>query len=346
MKKQETKLVIGERIKRARQAKGFSLRTLANLVGLSHQAIHKYENNQDIPSSDVLLKLSNALEVPWEYFFRPIQVGKLQPAYRSQKRFAIKNERMILFQIEEWLERYLELEELFPQEKFHHKLPEIPAQTPEEAEQAAEKLRQIWNLGFDPIENLVETLEDKGVKVGLVDGAKGFDAVAFCMEDGTPVIAVAKSVPGDRQRFSIAHELGYLVMGLWSDSSETEKLANRFAGAFLAPASSVRAELGDKRRFLSLEELSILKKKYRLSMQAWIYRARDLGIISETKAQQLYAIFRKKGYHLQEPVSIPSEIPSRFERLIHRALAEELISDTKAHELLALSGFSVGGIKE
>ncbi|MGD8751213.1 MAG: hypothetical protein PVG14_07310, partial [Anaerolineales bacterium] len=105
--------------------------------------------------------------------------------------------------------------------------------------------------------------------------------------------------------------------------------------AFLAPEPAVRYELGVKRSMLDMNELYILKHKYGLSMQAWIFRARDLEIISQNTARKLFQKFRMKGWHRIEPgEEYPSEAPVRMERLIYRSLVEDIISRSKAQELL------------
>jgi Zn-dependent peptidase ImmA (M78 family) len=139
-----------------------------------------------------------------------------------------------------------------------------------------------------------------------------------------------RDVPGDRERMNLAHELGHLVMG-----TDDDKLAFRFAGAFLVPAEVAFFELGKRRRTLSFRELYLLKQKYGLSMQGWVYRAKDLRIVSESAAANLFRQFRVQGYHRQEPgEQFPVERPKRLARLVLRALAEELISDARATELL------------
>ncbi|ACX51833.1 helix-turn-helix domain protein [Ammonifex degensii KC4] len=325
---------IGLRIKEARLSRGLSLRALAEKVGVSAQAISKYERGLDIPGSGVLLRLAEALGVKWEYFIRPRRVECLEPAYRKRSSLPAKELKAITTRAKEHLERYLEVEDLFPGEKAGEELPRLEAWTPEEAEDAAEELRRIWDLGLDPIENLVELLEDKGVKVIPVDTRDDrFDAMAFRTKDGTPVIAYNKNLPGDRQRFSIAHELGHLVLGLGSSPVE-EKIANRFAGAFLVPRSVARRELGGSRRKLGFRELCLLKKKYGLSMQSWIVRAHEIGLLSERATEQMFRWFGKEGFRKKEPEPLPSEEPSRMERLVARALAEEIITKARAEELL------------
>jgi Zn-dependent peptidase ImmA (M78 family) len=192
-------------------------------------------------------------------------------------------------------------------------------------------------VGLDPIEGLLEVCEDQGIKIGLVNGHKDFDALTLWANHDIPVIVLRRDIPGDRQRFCLAHELGHLVLQP-VEHVDPEKAAHRFAGAFLAPRPAVEFELGSKRHSISLYELHLLKHKYGLSMQAWIYRAKDLEILSKTAAAQMFKRFRQQGWHHEEPGdALPPEEPQRFKRLVMHALCEGIISQARAAELLGVS---------
>jgi Zn-dependent peptidase ImmA (M78 family)/DNA-binding XRE family transcriptional regulator len=340
-------MTIGKRIKQARLTASLSLRQLADEVGVSAMAISKYERDLAVPSSGVLLRLARALGVKTEYFFRSASVALTAPAYRKKAAMPKKHERAVTGQIQNWLERYLEVESFFSTDEraMRFSIPtqlDFPIRTPDDIEHAAEELRKAWKLGFDPIENLTEVLENKGIKVGMVDGNDRVDAATFWANDATPVIVIKRNLPGDRQRFNLAHELGHLVLKVKPPLKE-EAAAHRFAGAFLVPAAMARRELGEKRQTLGLYELHMLKHLYGLSMQAWIHRAKELDILSPSSADKMFRWFRAHDYHRQEPGDqIPPEVPTRFERLVMQLLEEEMISETRAAELLGkpLSQFS------
>jgi Zn-dependent peptidase ImmA (M78 family)/DNA-binding XRE family transcriptional regulator len=327
---------VGERIKIARRIAEMSQRDLAEAAGVSAMAISKYERALNIPGSDVLLRLAQALGVKTEFFLRPVTVSLTIPSFRRRTSLSRKKEYAILGQIQEWLERYLDAESLFgetPSIDLPDDLDRRVASV-DEVERVALELREAWDLGLAPIESLMEVLEDRGIKVGLVDGHEGFDALTFWMDGKVPVIAVKRGLPGDRQRFSLAHELGHLILEP-REGVNDEKAAQRFAGAFLVPEEVARFELGVRRHRLDPYELHLLKHKYGLSMQAWVYRAKELGILSESAAVQLFRQFRQQGWHRDEPGDqIPPEEPQRMKRLVLRALAEDLISESRAAELL------------
>jgi len=303
-------------------------------------AISKYERDQDIPSSGVLLRLAQALNVSIDFFFRPAAPQAQLQAYRKRASLGVKEQEAVQASIQEWLECYLEVESFFDDAP-NVNLPHYKVASTGDVETAAEQLRLIWRLGLDPIGNLTQTFEDQGIKVGLVDGFEHFDACTF-MAGQSPVIVTKANIPGDSQRFSLGYELGCLVLDV-AEVLDAEKFYLRFASAFLAPAPVVRFELGQRRTMLDINELYLVKEKYGLSMQNWIARARDLEIISSPAAERLTQQFRaNERYRLEPGIEYPAEKSTRMERLIYRALAEDVISRSKAQELLqrALQNYS------
>lgn len=334
--------MVGERIKQARKAAGLSLRTLADRAGISAMAISKYETGKSTPSSGVLLSLAKALGVRTEYFFRPVKVELQEVEYRKHSRLPAKALQQIEGDVIEQLERFLELEQLLPNGPVQaFKLPDdLPAtiSTLDDIENLAAKLREAWGLGVDPIPVLTDMLEERGIMVFQSQAIRDdFDGMAAKV-NGIPVVIVGSGWPGDRQRFTLAHELGHLVLsGRLVAELDEETASNRFAGAFLAPAPEVRKELGEQRTWLEPRELEALKKAYGLSMQGWMHRAKDLGILPDTHYIEMRKFFNARGWHKKEPgEQYPAERPQLFEQLVYRALGQDLISESKAAELLCL----------
>jgi transcriptional regulator with XRE-family HTH domain len=338
---------IGQRIQLGRRIAGMNQRTLAGKVGVSATAISKYERDQDTPRSPVLLRLAEALDVGIEFFLRPPIVKQIVPAFPSSSNSPMKGEATILGRIQEWLERYVEAEYLLAEEGYglenRFQWPEsfpYTVRSLPEVETAAHLLRDAWQLGQDPIDNLTEILEDRGIKVGLFDGYAQFDACTFwvCTAEEVPVIAASVSLPGDRQRLSLARELGRLVLRIPEDrdGSLAQVAALRFGGALLVPAEAARFELGEQRRMISTYELHLLKHKYGISMWAWLCRAWELGILPDDNAAPLLFSSLEMNREIgREPGdALPREEPTRLERIVMRALCEELISERRASELL------------
>ncbi len=336
--------MIGQRLHRARKAAGLSLRDLGAQVGLTHASIKKYEDEQATPTSTTLLKLARALNVRTEYFFRPETVALDRIEYRKRSTLPKKRLEAIEHEVIDQIERRIELENLFPSPPV---VPFAPVQDlPElvsdlaQIEDAAEAVRKAWDLGYDPIPDLIDVLETHGIRVFMIDANADpkFDGLAASVNQ-MPIIVVGSNWPGDRQRFTLAHELGHLMLSnRLADGINEEIACNRFAGAFLIPRQSVTQELGAHRNYIEPKELALLKEEFGLSMAGILYRARDLGIVSPAWRDDQAKLFRIKGWHLTEPGKpYPPEKAHVFEQLIFHALGEDYIGESKAAELMKMS---------
>ncbi|HMW22594.1 MAG TPA: XRE family transcriptional regulator [Burkholderiaceae bacterium] len=335
--------MIHERIRRARLLRGLSLEALARSLGdISKQGLSKFEKGGPPPNSTRLLQLAKALSVKPEYFFRPDGVKLSALEFRKLARMPQKRQDQIGEQMRDHLERYASLERCFE--------PDAAAQPPlqpprtftvssaEQAEGAAEQLREQWAIGGDAIAHLAELLEEHGIKVVLLDDHDGFDGACAATHDEQHVlIALNGSRPGERIRFTAAHELGHWVMDLPADMTEKDKetCCHRFAGAFLYPAERVRADFGShcRARVLAAELLNA-KLRYGVSMGVALRRLKDLGLITDGGYTGMNMQFSAHGWRKVEPKPLLAEQPRRFESLVYRALAEDLISLPRAAELM------------
>lgn len=342
--------MIGNRLKRARDAVGLSLRELEVAIQgqVSAQAIGKYERDEMMPSSTILLALAKALHVSPEYLLSEREIALTGVDFRKAPHAGVKEERAVEASVLDQVERYLELEELLPGVEQAWVAPDEAAfkvSSLDDAEQAANRLRQLWQLGVDPIPSMAELLEDKGVKVIAlqlpenVSGSKAF--VQRPDRDDVPVIVVNQGHNGERQRFTLAHELAHLVLrfdGL--SDAEQEKAADRFAGAFLMAGGMMLQLLGAHRVLISIGELAELKKIFKVSIASLVVRCAQLGILSKSAYGKLWAQIRAQGWNSQasaEPYTLDAEVPQRMGRLCLRAVAEGAVSEARAAELLNIS---------
>ena len=336
--------MIGERLLRARAAAGLSMEALGNLVGVSANMIKKYEHNQSMPASGNLIKLSKALGVRSAYFFRPVKVELSGVEYRKRSSTPAGILKRIEADVLDQAERWQELANIwpvFPVANFS-----IPSQLPgtvatmDEIDTFADQVRAVWELGSTPVHDLIDVLESQGILVIIteVDEMAKFDGLQATVSN-QPVIVVSANWPGDRQRFTLAHELGHLLLhGRLPPELDEEKCCNRFASSFLLPASAIRRQLGTRRNRIENQELFLLKHEFGLSMQACLYRANNLEIINDQIRQSMFIQFSKNGWRKKEPgAEYPKEETRLFQQLIYRALGEGIISESKAAELLGIS---------
>jgi Zn-dependent peptidase ImmA (M78 family)/DNA-binding XRE family transcriptional regulator len=334
--------MLGNRIQRARKALGLSLRDLGDKIDLSHAAIKKYEDNEVIPSSDVLIKLAKALRVRVEYFFRPQHFTLENIRYRKHADIPERQLDEITAKILDQAERRIELENLFPTklvQSFSIKnLPKIINYI-DEIEKLADHVRNQWNLGFDPISDLIDVFEERGIKVFEIDHPRypKLDGL-YAQVNGMPVVVIDGQLSGDRQRFTLVHELGHLLLdNRLAPSQDIEIFCDRFAGAFLLPRQSIVAILGAHRNSIEPRELSLLKQEFGISMTSILHRAQEAGIISDNLFRQLRTEFNERGWLKHEPGEpYPREQTHIFEQMILHALAEKYISESKAAELMNL----------
>lgn len=339
--------MLGQRIHQARLAAGLTLEALGQQLGVSKAAVQKYEKGTVTPDSSKLLKIARACGVRTEYFFRRQTVQLANVEFRKNQAFGVKRAEAVQIRVAERVEKRIELLNAFPESPItRFSVPDgVPQQTAEmeEIEAVADGVRRAWSLGLNPIGDLTDTLESLGLLILAVDvGHKAFSGMtATAVAAGGQqyqVIAVSSYWPGDRQRFTLAHELAHVLLaGRLADDLDEEKVCDRFAGAFLAPQAAVIHELGEQRHRLEPRELYRLKHEYGLSMRGWAMRALQCGVIPHAHFQSLMKLFSARGWNRNEPGEpLATEAPQLFEQLVYRALAEQLISEAKAAELLGI----------
>ena len=333
--------MLGERLRRFRVARGMSLGDLeATVDGLvSSQTLSKYERGKLQPTATTLNQIASALGVKSAQLWSEPPCHVKWIAFRKHARLGKREQERIQSFVAEEFEKRVQLQEQIC-EGNTVELPVLSAtvRNLDDAEEAALGLRSTLNLGIDPIANLIDVLEDHYIHIIEVDASEAFDGISAVARDTddnllAAAIATRSGVPGDRQRLNITHELGHLILDLRKDI-DPEKAAFRFGAAFLAPAEQLRRDVGEKRNRIQKDELSYLKKRYGMSIQAMLFRLKDLRIITETYYRQWCIQINKFGWKKCEPIEILPEKPERFHQQVLRALSEELITETEADQLL------------
>src|SRR5712692_8612268 len=162
--------MIADRIMLARRKAGFSLRDLSSAMGdrVTAQAIGKYERGEDVPSSGVLSALSKALGVSLSYLLDTQGIELSGVEFRTKANTTAKDRAHVETEVLEWIERYLQIELILDLDSAEWQCPlEKPKKLGgiSDAEKLADHVRKEWRLGCDPIPNMTELLEEKGLKV-------------------------------------------------------------------------------------------------------------------------------------------------------------------------------------
>ena len=337
----DTAIMLGERLKRFRLARGMSLDDLEAAIDgmVTKQALSKYERGKMQPKATTLNRIAAALDVKSNQLWGELACHIEWVAYRKRTRLGKKEQEQLQGFVAEVLEKQvLLLERMGERNSLELPIQGFPVHKIKDAEGAALALRQQWDLGIDPIANLVGVLEDHFIHIIEVDATETFDGISAVVRDNdknvlAAAIATRRGTPGDRHRLNIAHELGHLILKL-GESVDAEKAAFRFGAAFLTPAEHLRREVGEKRSHIQLEELLYLKRRYGMSIQAILFRLRDLRIITTSHYKRWCMDINKLGWKKREPIEIPSEKPERFHQQVFRALSEGVIEAREADQLL------------
>jgi Zn-dependent peptidase ImmA (M78 family) len=337
----ESGAIQGERLRQLRLTRGLSLDDLVEVMGgiVTKQSLSKYERNLTSPSPEVEAILAKALGVNSERLRTVPAVEVI--AFRRLTRLGGREQERIEGLVRFVLEERARVQHLLGEATAELPFKRYRVTSPEEAEAAAERLRQEWGLGSAPIANVVELLEEHGVHVIEIDAEDDFDGVAVVAKDasGRPAalaVVTRRGVPGERQRLNLTHELAHLVMDLpdGTPPKEEEALAFRFGSAFIAPRSTLLRAIGQRRNYISAQELLLLKGCFGMSVQALLMRLHKLGVINAESYKKWCIILNKLKWRKAEPEPWEPEQPTWLVRSVLRAVSEGALAEDDARTVL------------
>lgn len=301
----------GKRLKEARLFNHLTMSALADQIGVSKQAISKYEHNKIEISSAVFQKIVQVLNFPL-YFFTDFEKVPYQDDgtfYRSRltatqsEKQPSKTYKKAAAYLRDYFENYIDFPEL-----------DTKLELEESPENAANELRRIWNLDDQPISDIVDLMERHGLIIVNVDfNSNKIDARSGYVEIGEKqyyiVLVNGKKQNFFRDQFTLAHELGHYAMHaklyypqedlLGQDYRTIENEANQFASAFLMPKESFESDL-TKNGFINIDKFINLKSKWNVSIAAMVHRAHDLQLIDDKEYIKLQKQISYRGWRTKE----------------------------------------------
>lgn len=342
-------MIYGERVKQAREFKNITQTDFGRRIDVKQSTISKVEKGITEPSANIIENIVLQTSFPLSFFKQPLTTnfspsgGILFRAKRSvptkTKQFVIQHAK-IIFEMIEKLEDGLETISV--------NIPSFDADPIE----AAQITRLVFGLRPDaPISNLIGCLERNGILV-LILPMEIEDIDAFCAWGGKnkdrPIIVARAGNPTDRLRFSVAHELGHLVMHKGKEASSAHELdeeAFSFAGEFLMPASKIQKEIT---RPVSLYSLAKLKPRWRVAIQAMVRRAKDLRIITARQYSYLNMQISANGWKKREPsnLDISPEKPRVLSKVVELVYGKPLTYRKIASEMCLPLSLVKGAIEE
>lgn len=326
-----------QRIALARESRLMLQSELARAIGVSQGKLSKMETGFLEVSDAYLDRISKVLSYPKSFFYENSEIYPLGLNY-YRKNKGIPNRTFRAIEASVNLRRD-EIEKLLKSVDFEFDLKIPKCDIDDEKyggspETIARSVRKYWRLPRGPIENLTDLVESAGIIIIPCDfGTRAFSGIGTWTQDGVNLIFVNRKMPGDRMRFTIAHELGHIIMHRLSTETMEDE-ANRFASEFLMPAETIKPQLSG----LRLDKLAQLKLHWKVSMQAILMKAKDLGSIGERQYRYLWGQMGSLGYRLSEPIeyAIPQEKPSLLSDIVTTHLKEIGFGITELAELLKL----------
>jgi len=344
--------ILGDKIRQARVLRGKSITELAVELGVSKQAVFQYENDITEPKREVIFRLTGVLDFPVNFFTTPYatEIRKSNTFFRANLT-ASKSEKMSLEEraalvayFYDFLQEYLDMLVLNIPKYDDTELDEKDYET------IAMKARAFWELGNGPILNMVSLLEENGVVLSTVKVTdKKIDAFTqphnkniFC------VIIEDTKHSMVRRNFTLAHELGHILMHSSASFDELEKEAkkriedeaNLFAASFLLPRNAFIQDLRDPH---DLDFYIYLKRKWHVSILAMIMRARSLRLIDEKSYMSLIKKYNYRRYRLNEPLDdiITIKKPVLFEQSLRLLLDSGHLTIDALMSNMALQGLAM-----
>lgn len=323
-----------------REARGWTQTRLAKEAGLSQAVVSKFETGALDLEPERIARLAKALEALPELIEQSAQLPSIEITCLHRRRAStmtvgtMKRIEAVTHLSRISVEGLLSDIKLSPTRTLD-RVPLAPGSSPSSI---ARDLRRKWNVPSGPISNLVGLVETAGVVLVFRSfGTSGQDAVSTWPHDlaRPPMMLVNKDLSADRLRFTVAHELGHLVMhALPSDDQEAE--ANEFAGELLAPADEIRPHL-EGLTTSDFRKLLRLKAEWGMSIAALVRRAHTLQVISDRQYREFQVRLGKLGWRANEPGEIPMESPTIVDRIIELQRGRHDYSDGQLAKLAGMT---------
>ena len=315
----------GDMLRLARQRLGFTQKAAAARLGIPQPVLSRIENGVATADSALLIKAAQAYQVPIEFFdLRDPVYGppvSVHPMTRGKSDVTAHELDLITAELNI---RLMHLARFLEGVNFNTTtdVPTLDVEQYGSPEKIAATVRAHWSIPSGPIKNLTQYLERAGIVIGFSKfGGASVSGVTFRVPGRPPLILLNSAHTADRMRFTLAHEIGHLVMHRFpTDDMESE--ATEFASAILMPTSDISQSFRGRR--ITLELLAALKPEWKVAMQALLMRATSLNFVTANQSRYLWQQISSRGWRLREPAELdfPVEVPKVLPSIVKAHLAD------------------------
>jgi len=298
----------------ARNLRMLTQKSVSEATGISQAALSKAEHDVQPLSENAFANLCNFYDLPLGFFYQRSNAPLGHLYFRRKLTLSDKIIDGFLAKVRIFMMIVDELTDGVEMPGFDLDSYRVSEEsTPSDI---AKKIRYDLKIYQGAMPNMVDTLEAHGIIIIPFDfGTEKIDGLSTVTQKNHVLMFINRTMPNDRIRYSMAHELGHIVMHLEHaprNASEVENEADEFASELLMPEEEMKKQLHDFR----LELLPVLKKKWKVSMRALIRRAKDLECISAQQYRNFQIYFSKNGYNKREPINLPAEVPALWKALL------------------------------
>lgn len=319
------------KITNARELRALTRKKLADLLDKKPSAVTQFESGRSGLAFETFVRLVQVLDVHPAYLTSTIDKLpelKIESCHFRANRSVSQTQRT---QAKRYAENVLSVYSFLEKKGISFQPVVLPTYEGHELsehqiENFAIDIRKSFGLDLGPIHNMAELLESLGVFIILLPGEYSqLDAFATWFED-RPCIMITKNSPASRMQFDYGHELAHLLLdeGKVPGDLFTERLANRFSSAFLMPKSTFS---GDCPRHFSLSQFLSVKEFWHVSIGAALYRARQLGIMTERSYKSATINMSQKGLRQNEPGEFAPPLPTMLEQALELVANDTSIED-------------------
>jgi Zn-dependent peptidase ImmA (M78 family) len=309
----------GAMLRLARQRRGLHQKDAAPLLGVEQPILSRIENDLASAPDEIIQRAENVYKVPKAFFYLTDTVYgppvSVHPMWRKKRDVSARDVDCIVADLNVramHLRRLLEGVDL----KTKADIPRLDVDEFEDIEKIALLVRAHWQIPSGPIRNLTVYAERAGIII-MHSNMSGttVSGVTSIVPGMPPIVLLNDEQPSDRMRFTLAHEIGHLVMHKFPRASMEEE-ANEFASCLLMPSNEMRQAF--RGRKIDLSVLGALKPEWRVSMQALLMRAKSLKYLTDGQNQYLWKQISVRGLRLREPpqFDVAKELPTVMPRMI------------------------------